>query len=43
MLNTKLAEAKEYRESMAMLNLLLENSEIAKAQLEPTFPISLIN
>jgi hypothetical protein len=40
---TKLAEAKEYRESMAMLNLLLENSEIAKAQLEPTFPISLIN
>jgi hypothetical protein len=40
---TKLAEAKEYRESMAMLNLLLENSEIAKAQLEPTFPISLID
>ena len=40
---TKLAEAKEYRESMALINSLLENSEISTAQIEQQFPDSLLD
>jgi hypothetical protein len=40
---TKLAEAKEYRESMAILNSLIESNDISTLQLEQTFPNSLLD
>lgn len=40
---TKLAEAKEYRESMAILNSLIESNDMSAIQPEQAFPSSLLD